>query len=59
MDRVTAAYLRNQRELLREALTDGERKTLAPLLHKLLESLSARNTERKPVEREAREQSET
>ena len=59
VDRVTAAYLRNQGELLREALTAGELATLAPLLHKLLDSLSVRNTERKPVEREAREQSET
>lgn len=59
IDRVTAAYLRNQRELLREALTDGERATLAPLLHKLLDSLSARNTQRKPVEPAASEQSDT
>ncbi len=51
VDRVTAAYLHNQRELLREALTDGERNRLAPLLRKLLDSLSARNTRRKPASR--------
>lgn len=49
VDRVTAAYLRNQGELLREALTAGERTRLAPLLRKLLDSLSARNTKRKPT----------
>lgn len=49
VDRVTSAYLQNQRELLREALTDGERTRLAPLLRKLLDSLSARNTKRKPA----------
>lgn len=49
VDRVTAAYLRNQGELLREALTAGERTRLAPLLRKLLDSLSARNTKRKPI----------
>ena len=48
VDRVTAAYLENQRELLREALTDGERTRLAPLLRKLLDSLSVRNTRRRP-----------
>ncbi len=49
VDRVTAAYLQNQGDLLREALTDGERATLAPLLNKLLDSLSARNTKRRPI----------
>ena len=49
VDRVTAAYLRNQGELLREALTAGERTRLAPLLRKLLDSLSVRNTKRKPI----------
>lgn len=49
VDRVTAAYLRNQGELLREALTAEERTRLAPLLRKLLDSLSARNTKRKPI----------
>ncbi len=48
VDRVTAAYLENQRDLLREALTDGERTRLAPLLRKLLDSLSVRNTSRRP-----------
>ncbi len=48
VDRVTAAYLENQRELLREALTDEERTRLAPLLRKLLDSLSVRNTRRRP-----------
>ena len=54
VDRVTAAYLQNQGDLLREALTDGERATLAPLLNKLLDSLSARNTERRPIAQTAR-----
>ena len=49
VDRVTAAYLENQRELLREALTDEERTKLAPLLRKLLDSLSERNAKRRPV----------
>ena len=51
VDRVTAAYLRNQGELLREALTEQERTTLAPLLNKLLDSLSARSTKRIPLAR--------
>ena len=51
VDRVTAAYLQNQDDLLREALTDGERATLAPLLRKLLDSLSARSTQRQPAQR--------
>lgn len=55
VDRVTAAYLRNQGDLLREALTAEERTTLAPLLNKLLDTLSARNTKRKPLGRLARE----
>ncbi len=54
VDRVTSAYLRNQAEMLREALTDRERATLAPLLHKLLDSLSARNTRRQPLIRAPR-----
>ena len=54
MDHVTAAYLQNQGDLLREALTDGERATLAPLLNKLLDSLSARNTKRRPIAQTAR-----
>ena len=53
VDCVTAAYLRNQRELLREALTDGERASLAPLLRKLLDSLSERNAKRKVASRPA------
>ena len=56
VDRVTVAYLRNQEELLREALTDGERTRLAPLLRKLLDSLAERNAKRKPVSRPAPEQ---
>jgi DNA-binding MarR family transcriptional regulator len=59
VDRVTAAYLRNQRELLREALTDGERTRLAPLLRKLLDSLSERNAKRRPVTGPAPEQPAT
>lgn len=59
VDRVTAAYLENQRELLREALTDGERTRLAPLLRKLLDSLSVRNAKRKPVSGPAPEQPAT
>lgn len=51
IDRVTAAYLQNQDELLREALTERERTRLAPLLRKLLDSLSARNTKRRPLQR--------
>ena len=54
VDRVTAAYLQNQDDLLREALTDGERATLAPLLRKLLDSLSARSTQRQPAQRAPR-----
>ena len=55
VDRVTTAYLHNQDELLREALTESERAKLAPLLHKLLDSLSARNRRRPaaPPTREA------
>ena len=49
VDRVTTAYLQNQEELLREALTENERAKLAPLLRKLLESLSARNMRRRPA----------
>ncbi len=56
VDRVTVAYLRNQEELLREALTDVERTRLAPLLRKLLDSLAERNAKRKPVSRPAPEQ---
>ena len=59
VDRVTAAYLRNQAEVLREALTDGERTRLAPLLRKLLDSLSERNAKRKPVSRPEAEQPAT
>ena len=59
VDRVTAAYLENQREVLREALTDGERAKLAPLLRKLLDSLSVRNAKRKPVSGPAPEQPAT
>lgn len=49
VDRVTTAYLQNQDELLREALTESERAKLAPLLRKLLDSLSARNMRRRPA----------
>ena len=56
VDRVTVAYLRNQEELLREALTDEERRRLAPLLRKLLDSLAERNAKRKPVSRPAPDQ---
>lgn len=59
VDRVTAAYLHNQAELLREALTDRERTSLAPLLRKLLDSLSERNAKRRPVSRPAPEQPAT
>ena len=59
VDRVTAAYLSNQRELLREALTDRERTSLAPLLRKLLDSLSERNAKRRPVSPPAGEQAAT
>ena len=54
VDRVTAAYLRNHGNLLGEALTREERATLAPLLGKLLDSLSARSTRRKPDPHPAR-----
>lgn len=54
VDRVTAAYLRNQGNLLGEALTREERATLATLLGKLLDSLSARSTRRKPDPHPAR-----
>ncbi len=59
VDRVTAAYLENQAELLREALSGRERARLAPLLRKLLDSLSERNTRRKGVSPPASEQPAT
>ena len=59
IDRVTAAYLQNQDELLREALTERERTRLAPLLRKLLDSLSARNTRRRPLPRPPEDHAES
>lgn len=49
VDRVTTAYLENQADVLDSALTRDERAALAPLLRKLLASLSARNAGRMVV----------